>query len=209
MFVLGTMEAAACEIGGQAASLPWLASTLLSGAVFAAVVSQSWTTVREANTRAAIEKASLEAINCEFEQITISLETFWSDIERAWAESSLNALVKFCTLPYPDGSIGAWASSLRNLLPMLQADQIREKIELLYITESLNMLRKSLAEDYERFCIYEQSMDMSDGEEIKRMSIVQSNWTMTQSYRLVEYRKSLERLQLARNKLLSDKCKSI
>ena len=124
-------------------------------------------------------------------------------------ESSFNALVKFCTLPYPEGSIGAWASSLRNLLPMLQADQIREKIELLYITESLTMLRKNLAEDCERFCIYEQSVDMSDGEEIKRMSRIQSSWTMTQSYRLVEYRKSLERLQLIRNKLLSDKCKSI
>jgi hypothetical protein len=203
------MEAAACGACGQAASLPWLTSALLSGAFFAAVLSQSWTSVREANTRAAIEKASLAAINCEFEQIAISLESFWSDVEGAWSESSLNALVKFCTLPYPEGSIGAWASSLRNLLPMLKADQISEKIELLYTTESLNMLRKSLTEEYERFCIYEQSVDMSDGEEIKRMSKVQSNWTMTQSYRLVEYRRNLERLQLIRNKLMSDKCKSI
>lgn len=203
------MEVAACEIGGQTASLPWLASTLLSGAVLAAVVSQSWTSFREANARAAIEKVSLAAINCELEQIAICLESFWSDVEEAWTESSLNALVKFCTLPYPEGAIGAWASSLRNLLPMLQADQIREKIELLYITESLSMLRKSLAEDYERFCIYQQSVDLSDGEEIKRISQVQSNWTMTQSYRLVEYRKSLERLRSIRNKLLSDKCKSI
>jgi hypothetical protein len=203
------MEVAACEMGCQASSLPWQPSTLLSGAVFAALVSQFWTSVREANARTAIEKASLAAINCEFEQIAISLESFWSDVEEAWMESSFNALVKFCTLPYPEGSIGAWASSLRNLLPMLQADQIREKIELLYITESLTMLRKNLAEDCERFCIYEQSVDMSDGEEIKRMSRIQSSWTMTQSYRLVEYRKSLERLQLIRNKLLSDKCKSI
>lgn len=92
---------------------------------------------------------------------------------------------------------------------MLQADQIREKIELLYITESLSMLRKSLVEDYKRYCIYEQSIDWNEGEEIKRMSHVKSNWVNAQSNRLVEYKKNLNRLQLIRNKLLSDKCKSI
>lgn len=193
----------------QAASSQGLTFTLLPATVVAAVITQIWISFRERVQRESRQKATLAAIEFEFEEITVSLGAFWSKVQNAWDESDRDALVRFCTLPYPEGSVAAWVSSLRALLPMLSTDQLREKIEWLYATEALNMLRKSLVDDYERFCLYAKSRNADDGEGLGEMSTVQSSWIETVTPRIREYKDILERLQAMRSKLLSQQCKSI
>jgi hypothetical protein len=193
----------------HAASSQGLTFMLLPATVVATVITQVWISFRERAQRDSRQKATLAAIKFEFEEITASLCAFWTKVQNAWDESSRDALVRFCTLPYPEGSVAAWVSSLRALLPMLSTDQIREKIEWLYATEALNMLRKSLVDDYERFCLYEKSRNVDDGEEQRELAIVQSSWIMTVTPRIVEYKNIMERLHAMRNKLLSRQCNSI
>jgi len=203
------MVPAASEVVPQVASTPGFAFNLLPASVLVAIITQAWITCREKNERVRRRQAALAAIESEFEVIVTSLNDFWEKVQKAWEEGSKDALVRFCTIPYPEGALAAWASSLRTLLPMLPADQIREKIEWLYVIETMNTLRKSLVGDYERFCIYEQSSDMSNGEEIRNMTFRQANWVETTTPRLIEFKNKKERLQCITSDLLSGLCRSI
>jgi hypothetical protein len=92
---------------------------------------------------------------------------------------------------------------------MLPAGQIKEKIEWLYAAEALNMLRQCLVVDYERFCLYEKSRDIEDGEVVREMTILPSSWIVTQLPRLIECKNILEQLQSMRSRVLSRQCNSI
>ncbi|MCS5700075.1 hypothetical protein NZK32_13610 [Cyanobium sp. FGCU-52] len=203
------MSEIAGEICGHAAASQGPAFNFLPATVLAALITQICISVREACTKRDRQKASLAAVDHEFEEICTSLHTFWGQVQDAWDETDKDAVVRFCTLPYPEGSMAAWFSSLRTLLPILAPEQTKEKIGWLYAAETLIMLRKKLADDYERFCVYERSKDTSDGEVAHEMAMVQSAWITTQLPRLIEYKKTFERLQFMRNQMLSKECGSI
>lgn len=203
------MAEIAGEICRHAAASEGPAFNFLPATVFAALITQICISVREASAKRDRQKASLAAVDHEFEEICSSLYAFWGKVQDAWDESNKDALVRFCTLPYPEGSMAAWISSLRTLLPILAPEQTKEKIGWLYAAETLIMLRKKLVDDYERFCVYEQSKGISDGEVLHEMAMVQSAWTMTQLPRLIEYKNTFERLHFIRNQLLSKQCSSV
>lgn len=195
--------------GYPSVSLPDLGTTLLSATVLAAVITQVSTAVREGSERSRRHEVTLTAIECEFVEIVHSINSFWEKVESSKDGKhggDEHVLKTFFSTPYPEGAMGAWASSLRALLSTLSIDQIGEKIQWLYAIESMAALKAMLFDDYKQFCMFEKTTDVSSGDALSRLQRTKDEWIKAQAARLVEFKEIHDRLQLMPNNMRSGRC---